>query len=367
MEFVVFREIGMKHASQTQFGRSVSAVQNIHAPGPDKWVLLQDLTDAAEHYGLNHRTLAVLKALLSFLPDRHIPQGPGAVVFPSNRTLSNRLSGMPESTLRRHLSALVASGIVSRQDSPNRKRYAKRLGGNLALAFGFDLSPLARLSADIHDHAQKAQQRQEEIALLRNQIMILRNTVIEVEGQGALTDETARLLRRKPCRRTLQEALNTLANHVEKFSTGDQEQPEMSGSDRQTERHIQVSKRDYSDSEPPRCTADHKTSQITLHDVLERCTGFKDFFPEKITGWRHLCAIANRLSVMMGIDQPVFDAARHSMGTEQASIVVLCMLEKASAIRQAGAYLRYLTQRAIEGQFRVSHMLNALPRQEIVS
>ena len=62
-------------------------------------------------------------------------------MFPSNRKLMERLNGMPESTLRRHLASLAEIGIVTRKNSPNRKRYARRAGEGALMAFGFDLSP----------------------------------------------------------------------------------------------------------------------------------------------------------------------------------------------------------------------------------
>ncbi|MGZ2845964.1 plasmid replication protein RepC, partial [Pseudomonas aeruginosa] len=65
------------------------------------------------------------------------------VVFPSNQQLALRAHGMPASTLRRHLAALVDAGLIIRRDSPNGKRYARKgRGGEIELAFGFELSPL---------------------------------------------------------------------------------------------------------------------------------------------------------------------------------------------------------------------------------
>ena len=62
---------------------------------------------------------------------------------PRHATLSDRAHGMPESTLRRHLAALVRAGIILRHDSPNGKRYARRgEGGEITDAYGFDLTPL---------------------------------------------------------------------------------------------------------------------------------------------------------------------------------------------------------------------------------
>lgn len=103
----------------------------------------------AEEFDLTRRTLSVLKALMTFLPDRAIAETSGrAIVFPANRTLAKRLNGMPESTLRRHLSRLATLGIVERRDSPNRQRYARRCGGDVQMASGFDLSPCRQSEID---------------------------------------------------------------------------------------------------------------------------------------------------------------------------------------------------------------------------
>ena len=117
----------MQDTSRHPVGRPLSACLTAQVGSHDKWALLRDLTIAAEDFGLGHRPLSVLKALLSFWPERELPGTPGgAIVFPSNRALSERLSGMPESTLRRHLAALTARGIIHRHDSANGKRFARR-------------------------------------------------------------------------------------------------------------------------------------------------------------------------------------------------------------------------------------------------
>jgi len=68
-----------------QFGRLATAVP---PSAIDKWEALSALTTAQESFGLNHRTLTVLRALMTFLPDRMITATPlSAVVFPSNATV----------------------------------------------------------------------------------------------------------------------------------------------------------------------------------------------------------------------------------------------------------------------------------------
>lgn len=70
---------------------------------------------------------------------------------------------------------------------------------------------------------------------------------------------------------------------------------------------------------------------------------------------------------MLGIDQPVMIDAKRIMGREAAAITVLCMLEKANAIRSPGAYLRRLTQMARDGAFSLKLMVIALANREVVS
>ena len=125
--------------------------------------MLDRLTTAAESMELSHRSLTVLKALLSFVPSRHIPDGAAGIVFASNARLSVRLHGMPESTLRRHLAELVRLGLIGRHDSPNRKRFARNRGGAISLAFGFDLAPLVVQAEMIETAAQQAEAQHERI------------------------------------------------------------------------------------------------------------------------------------------------------------------------------------------------------------
>ncbi|WP_275041650.1 plasmid replication protein RepC, partial [Leisingera sp. ANG-M7] len=136
----------------TPFGRTVDAVLLKHqqaaaAHSPmlspvSKWDALRELAAARKIYGLNDRDLSVLQALISFLPGTDVDPQPGVtVVHPSNRAICERLNGMPNSTMRRHMAKLVAAGILIRRDSPNGKRYVRRSQGE-GVAYGFDLSPL---------------------------------------------------------------------------------------------------------------------------------------------------------------------------------------------------------------------------------
>lgn len=367
-DFVVFRDIVMKHATQIQFGRSIEVVLPPEQSNTiDKWEALDALTDASESFELTHRSLGVLKALMTFLPGRLIHPMPGhAVVFPSNRTLSKRLNGMPESTLRRHLARLVSLGIVSRQDSPNRKRYA-RGAGDASIAFGFDLSPLARHSQNLITRAESAKAAHEATLALRCHVADLLHQLMGLQPTHALGDDTRRILRRKPDPAALEAISQQLA-----AALSDCELAEMSGTDIQNERHIQTEIKPFSDSEGRPHQAQSQTQSkgqkkqspsdgkpISLQYVLDSCTEYQSYFPDRITSWHDLLHITDQLRDMLGIDPLVFMDAIKAMGHQQAATTILCLLENGDRIENHGGYLRRLTQVARAGGFRIKPMLQA--------
>ncbi|MFW8635585.1 plasmid replication protein RepC [Cribrihabitans pelagius] len=366
----------------------------------DKWALLDALTHAAPDFELNHRTLAVLKALMTFLPARGIAAQPGsAIVFPSNRKLSERLNGMPESTLRRHLAQLARVGIVSRRNSPNRKRYARRAGDGSQLAFGFDLAPLACHAAQVFDTAEAAKARQARLALLRDEVALACQQLSACAPADAdelqdLLEATRLLLRRKPCEDALTGAARRLKAELAGLSPADPAPAprfaaeEMSASGGRNERHIQDSNKPDSDSE---CASPETAAVVrdaaekpsvrtpaaaaaagggasgrpekptgNLARVLKACQEFRSFFPEPVQSWQDADRVAEKVSPMMGIDLPVLSDARAAMGRQAAAAAVLCILERMDTIRSPGAYLRRLAQKARAGQFSITPMLSAL-------
>ncbi|SEO38797.1 Replication protein C N-terminal domain-containing protein [Paracoccus alcaliphilus] len=139
----------------------------------DKWSILRDLTEARKAFGVSDRDLAVLAGLMSFHPTKELRDNDQLIVFPSNATLSGRVHGMPESTLRRHIAALVRAGLVLRHDSPNGKRYATRNStGQIDRAFGFDLRPLLVRAAEITEAAKATRQLALQLRRLRESVVL---------------------------------------------------------------------------------------------------------------------------------------------------------------------------------------------------
>ncbi len=168
-------------------GREIGAGASI-----DKWKIYRALCEAKPLLDISDRALTVLNALLSFYPKSELSADSSLVVFPSNTQLSLRCHGMAEQTIRRHMAALVATGLIIRKDSPNGKRYArKNRQGEINDAYGFSLAPLLARASEIEQLAAKVtadrlymQSLKERLTLCRRDISKLISAAISEELSG---------------------------------------------------------------------------------------------------------------------------------------------------------------------------------------
>ncbi len=168
------------------FAQNFDRQEKPEQEGINRWALYKQLCVAKAEFGLNDRCLAVLSSLLSFLPDDELLEKSGIVVFPSNRQLSLRAHGMPESTLRRHLASLIEAGIIARKDSPTRKRYAhKDREGGVELAFGFSFAPLLDRASEIAAIADKILADQKTLKRLRDEVSVMRRDMAAAFADSA--------------------------------------------------------------------------------------------------------------------------------------------------------------------------------------
>lgn len=395
----------MQHISQTPFGRSLNkgdlqAAEMLDAPLPelarDKWAVMRDLTVARAAFGVSDRDLAVLNALLSFHPHPTLAEGDGTIVFPSNASLSERAHGMPESTLRRHLAALVKSGLVIRHDSPNGKRYARRAGEQLQVAFGFDLRPLLLRETEIAQAAQATREAQARYKALREAVVLILRDVAQLVDYGretvsanwdALSDMLALMNREMRRKLGLEEMtdMHLRANDLrEKAKTfiPKEKSEKISGKDVNNERHIQDSNISLYESESSKemeetaagaplpsplddldpCEPEKEAGapKLPLWLVLEACPDARDYSPEPIRSWDDLIARAEFIHPMMGISPSAWVEATRHMGATNAAITVLAMLQRTEEIRNPGGYLRALSGKAADGGFSPGPMVMAL-------
>lgn len=396
----------MKYTPLSPFMRPIShahlrVIEKPEASVPgkpiNKWELLRELSKAQAAFGVTERDLTVLQGLLSFFPDDALGGNAEMVVFPSNKAICERLNGMPCSTMRRHLARLVDAGLLVRRDSPNGKRYVRKHGDD-RVAFGFDLSPLYCRSEEIARAAEAVREAQERVRRLREIVSLMRRDLAALAEFGeemkpglGLWDQsrdtavlTARALRRKlslgdlgQYRAELEALLDRARNVIDGPETED-----MVTNDARIERHHHNSNKDSIDLEPglekagaagvalgdqPGVPEDgveepdtRRVPKIPLHLVIAGCPSLKTFYQGEIRHWHQLFDAASHVRPAMGISPSAWEEAQRCMGPEQASTVVVAMLERFAEIRSPGGYLRALTAKAAAGEFSCGPMVMAL-------
>ena len=325
----------------------------------NKWRILRDLTAARKSFGLSDRALTVLSALLSF--HRSDDLTAETVVFPSNRVLGDRANGMPESTLRRHLSALVEAGLITRRDSPHTE--------SGLMPFGFDLSPLLHQRDVIAAEADRILKEDARRKVLRETVMV---TLQALAAHPAYASDCAGLnaIRQRLRRKLDIDALAMLLADLRAAlatlpPAATAETQDLSGNDSQNERHIQDSDKSLIESEPVESepeTIAPKTSQPSLTMVTTLCTELAVYDPSPIRRWEDFIEKAARIAPMMGISVDTWRQACATMTASGASITVAAMLQKFSRIRNPGGYLRSLARKAAGNGFSPMPMLHALAR-----
>ena len=363
----------------------------------NKWELLRELAKAQAAFRVTERDLTVLQGLLSFFPDDALGGNAEMVVFPSNKTVCERLNGMPCSTMRRHLSRLVEAGLLMRRDSPNGKRYVRKHGDE-RVTFGFDLSPLYCRAEEIARAAEAVREAEDRVRRLREVVSLMRRDLAALAEFGeemfpglGLWDQlrdtaalTARALRRKLSLEDLsayRANLETLLDQARNLIDGS-ETEDMNTNDARFERHHHNSNKDSIDFEPAleqggaatgalsedtdEVEADvekpdtRRVPKIPLHLVIAGCPSLKTFYQGDIRHWHQLFDAACQVRPAMGISASAWEEAQRCMGPEQASIVVVAMLERFAEIKSPGGYLRALTSKAAAGEFSCGPMVMAL-------
>jgi replication initiation protein RepC len=357
----------------------------------DKWKLYRALCDARQKLGVTDRGLALLNALLTFYPKAELSVDAGLVVFPSNAQLSTRAHGMAEQTMRRHLSVLVDAGLITRKDSANGKRFARRdRGGEIDEAYGFSLAPLlARaqeiemLADDVNAERLQFQRMKERLTICRRDVAKLIEAALDEGASGNWEKvhlqfrDIVTAIPRSP---TLAQVVDTL-DEMELLRDGVVNMLELqikavnqSGNHLQNERHIQNSKPDsiiesepLSEKEPGRNSSKSTTVEVAepksypLGMVLQACPQIADYGPDgKIGSWRELMAAAVVVRSMLGVSPSAYQDACEVLGAGNAATVMACILERAGHINSAGGYLRALTDRARKGEFGLGPMLMSL-------
>ncbi|MFU0505761.1 plasmid replication protein RepC [Pseudaminobacter sp. NGMCC 1.201702] len=381
----------------TPFGGRTMTLAHLHARQAlheipegkivDKWQVYRDLCEGKSIIGVGDRALAVLAGLLSFYPDNDLSEENGLIVFPSNKQLSLRAHGMADTTLRRHLAALIGCGLVLRRDSPNGKRYARKgKAGDFEDAFGFSLAPLLVRADEFAAAAERVRTENRALKLMRERITLHRRDIsklIEVAVEEEVDGDWNALWRRFratvdsiPRRATtselerieaelqgIREAVDMLLNsHMNvAYSDGNESHIGRQQSDSNTNAIFEFEPA-FEQSRAtvgPKKQKDATAKGYPLGLVLKACPEIVDYAADGIVNWRDFMATAAQVRGYLGVSPSAYEDACHIMGQETAAVVVACILQRAQHINSAGGYLRVLTERAKAGQFSAGPMLMA--------
>ncbi len=362
----------------------------------DKWKLFRDICEARPLLDISDRTLAVLNALLSFYPESHLSGEASMVVFPSNRQLMVRAHGIAVTTLRRHLAALVDAGLITRRDSANGKRFARRkTSGELEEAYGFSLAPLLARSEELAAMARKIEadrialrRARERLTICRRDVRKLIDAAIKESVPGNWDDIETAYARHLACLPRNPEAcdldnvrlkLEVLRADIVNLLTDFDNSQKTSASVVQNEPHIQNSDIDSLELESSPAAQVETAADVPMPGsirvaesqqifplalILQACPQIADYAQGgSISGWRDLVTAAVTVRSMLGITAETYQAACESFGRENAAVVIACMLERANHINSPGGYLRDLTRKGARGEFSLGPMLMALVRQ----
>lgn len=381
----------------TPFGRrsmtlALLAAQNESREIPegravDKWQVYRNLCEGRSIIGIGDRALAVLNALLSFYPDTELSEDNGLVVFPSNAQLSLRAHGMADATLRRHLAALVDCGLITRRDSPNGKRYARKgRGGDIEEAFGFSLAPLLARADEFAAAAEQVRGDNRALRLMRERITLHRRDIHklieaaveeDVPGDwGGLWTRFRAIVGAIPRRAAVgdlepivadlaalhEEVDILLENHMNSTNpSGNESQGERQHSNSNTDSIFEFEpafEKSGATAEPYR-PATEATKTYPLGLVLKACPDIVDYAVDGISNWRDLMATAAQVRGYLGVSPSAYADALDVLGQENTAIVIACILQRVNHINSAGGYLRVLTEKARAGEFSVGPMLMA--------
>lgn len=309
----------------------------------DVWTIFRALRDARSVFGLRPGHIQTLQAMLSFLKPGH-----GETVFASNNSLCQRVGGIDERTLRRHINRFVELGFIKRNDSSNRKRYRVRSSGGECISYGLSLTPLLQRASELIAIAQEMENNRRDRIFVRKQILTKLAHLEEHDPSNAFINHARKALRRKL---SLPEYHALLANtdaECQSLSTPDDppETMELPANDGQTVRHQSKSEEEKKDLD-----SNIGLEALKPHLLTSVCDQATSFSTERLRNWLDIENHARTLAPMMGIHPETFEKAKNAVGAQKASCAIFIMLQLGKRIRDFGAYFHSITLGQRQNQF----------------
>lgn len=305
-------------------------------------------------FGLRPGHIQSLQAMISFLKPGH-----GDTVFASNRSICDRIGGIDERTLRRHINRFVELGFITRNDSSNRKRYRIHASGGESISFGLSLAPLRARADELVTLAQRVENDRRDRIFLRKQILARLAHIDAHDPHDGFVCATRKALRRKLSLTQYRTILADAEAECQHLSTVvDTAEPQhLSVNDGQTARHLSKSNKEEKDIET---TATDGTPPPGV--LASICTQAQSFTKAPLREWPAIIQHAQTLAPMMGIDLKSFEKATKMIGPRKASCAIFIILQLGNGIRHFGAYFHAITMGTRRDQFNPTALLDSLAK-----
>lgn len=336
----------MKHATQAR----TALADQVPIACPNPYELLEPVRVLRKDLNLTSSDVAVLTALVSFLPrdqgdDASEAQRRLTIVFPSNASLSERANGIDERTLRRCLGRLEAAGLVQRKSSANGKRFPLRYGGIIRDAFGIDLTPLIQGHDALAARASKVTEERERLRSLKAEALALRASLLHVdrldETQLSTLGAIRNLLRRTTLTAgTILQIIADLrhlgADAAESY--GERQGPNMTADDvsarnGQNDRHTESTKQEL--KKDARNRTSRKDPAVAWTDYRNA----SEFFPDPPRSPAALSRVLMDIGRMLRIRQESLLRGLQAAGPGRVLAILDYLLGRGEAIRRPEAYL----------------------------
>jgi replication initiation protein RepC len=315
----------------------------ISAAETDIWTILRALRDARSVFGLRPGHIQTLQAMLSFLKPGH-----GETVFASNNSICQRVGGIDERTLRRHINRFVELGFIKRNDSSNRKRYRVRSSGGHCISYGLSLAPLLQRANELVAVAHEMANNRRDRIFARKQILTKLAHLEEHDPSNTFINHARKALRRKLSLPEYHALLADTDRECQSLHTPDDplETVELPANDGQTVRHQSKSEEEKKDLDSNLGNEALKPDLLT--SVCDQATSFST---ERLRNWLDIENHARTLAPMMGIHPDTFEKAKNAVGAQKASCAIFIMLQLGKRIRDFGAYFHSITLGQRQDQF----------------
>lgn len=322
-----------------------------------RWQLLDRVRTCRKRLNLRDRDIAVLRGLLSLLPD-----GSQRIVFASNRVLIDRCDGIDERTLRRRLVHLERTGLIQRRPSPNGKRYVVRNDENQTeLAYGIDMEPLFASQDHLEALAEDCTRETRRIAVLKARI---RDALFQAAPDMApdLAEQARLSLRRCLTTAMLEDLLANLVGDTGQTTLpASPDTPQMTASSGQNDRHIQSSGKETlkrnSDEDQGQAIDD-----LTVSDCVTLAPAACEMATHEPQTWQDIIRLAAMLGPAIGLQSRLLQDCERTIGAHGTALAVMGLVQAFDRIRNPEGYLLSLMRKAQASALNPVRMFRSLVR-----